>query len=407
MKTKRLILALSVAVLLPIAVNAQTQNQSPDDVVVDVTEVTITEVDCKTTYTTNWNNNWFLQLGAGINMPFVENYSPNGDAKRQITLAMNLGVGRWFSPYMGFRFSALGGSMKWENGDLSKAKYANLNLDFMWDMLNSVSGVNPKRVFSINPFVGLGGTYTWDMESKALNVIGNDGKLRHNTWTLPVSAGIQFRIRTGKYVDIFMEARGQFYADNFNGTVGGKPVDIDFTAIGGLSFNFGGVQFAENNPCTYLHYMQNLNDQVNELRGKLSKTNNELAAAKAQLPCPEPIVEVQEVDVVETNMPLATVRFTINSAKISNEQLVNVYNIAQWLETTPEATVTICGYADNETGSPEYNMKLSERRAQAVYDVLVNQYGIDGGRLTIQAFGSGTQPYETNNWNRIVIFQNN
>ncbi len=409
MKTKRLILALSVAVLLPIAVNAQTQNQSPDDVVVDVTEVTITEVDCKTTYTTNWNNNWFLQLGAGINMPFVENYIPNGDAKRQITLAMNLGVGRWFSPYMGFRFSALGGSMKWESGDLSKAKYANLNLDFMWDMLNSVSGVNPKRVFSINPFVGLGGTYTWDMESKALNVLGNDGKLRHNTWTLPVSAGIQFRIRTGKYVDIFMEARSQFYADNFNGTVGGKPVDINFTAIGGLSFNFGGVQFAENNPCTYLHYMQNLNDQVNELRGKLSRTKNELVAAKAQLPCPdpEPIVEVQEVDIVETNMPLATVRFTINSAKISNEQLVNVYNIAQWLEATPDATVTICGYADNETGSPEYNMKLSERRAQAVYDVLVNQYGIDGGRLTIQAFGSGTQPYETNNWNRIVIFQNN
>lgn len=407
MKTKQLILALGMTMMLPTAINAQSQSQQPDDVMVEVMDVTVTEVDCKPIYSTTWSENWFLQLGAGINMPFVENSLPGGDAKRKITLAMNVGVGRWFSPYMGFRFSALGGALHWENGNYSKAKYANLNLDFMWDMMNSVAGVNPNRVFSINPFVGLGGTYTWDINSAAANVYANNGKIKDNTWTLPVSAGIQFRFRTGKYVDIFMEARSQFYADNFNGTVGGKPVDVDFTAVGGLSINLGGVSFTKTDPCAYLNYMQNLNDQVNELRGQLSKTNNELAAAKAQLPCPDPVVQVNEVDVIETDMPLATVRFTINSAKISNEQMVNVYNMAQWLEEYPDATVTICGYADDETGSSEYNMKLSERRAKAVYDALVNQYGVDSGRLTIQAFGSETQPYETNNWNRIVIFRNN
>ena len=407
MKTKQLILALGMTMMLPTAINAQSQSQQPDDVMVEVMDVTVTEVDCKPIYSTAWSENWFLQLGAGINMPFVENSLPGGDAKRKITLAMNVGVGRWFSPYMGFRFSALGGALHWENGNYSKAKYANLNLDFMWDMMNSVAGVNPNRVFSINPFVGLGGTYTWDINSAAANVHANNGKIKDNTWTLPVSAGIQFRFRTGKYVDIFMEARSQFYADNFNGTVGGKPVDVDFTAVGGLSINLGGVSFTKTDPCAYLNYMQNLNDQVNELRGQLSKTNNELAAAKAQLPCPDPVVQVNEVDVIETDMPLATVRFTINSAKISNEQMVNVYNMAQWLEVYPDATVTICGYADDETGSSEYNMKLSERRAKAVYDALVNQYGVDSGRLTIQAFGSETQPYETNNWNRIVIFRNN
>lgn len=408
MKTKQLILALCIGLLLPVAANAQSRSQNPNDgVLVEVTDITITEVDCKPVYSTNWSDNWFMQLGAGINMPFVENNLPNGDARRKITLAMNVGVGRWFSPYMGFRFSALGGAIKWDNGSHSKAKYANLNLDFMWDMMNSVAGVNPHRVFSINPFVGLGGAYTWDIRSAAANVYGNNGRIRDNTWTMPVSAGIQFRIRTCKYLDIFMEARGQFYADNFNGTAGGRPIDVDFTAVGGLSINFGGVNFTKIDPCAYLNYMQNLNDQVNELRGKLTKTNNELAAAKAQLPCPEPVIQVNEMEIVETEMPLATVRFTINSAKISNEQMVNVYNMAQWLGANPGATVTICGYADDETGSPEYNMKLSEQRAQAVYDALVNQYGVDGSRLMMNAFGSDTQPYDTNNWNRIVIFLNN
>jgi outer membrane protein OmpA-like peptidoglycan-associated protein len=145
---------------------------------------------------------------------------------------------------------------------------------------------------------------------------------------------------------------------------------------------------------------------VNSLRSKLAKVNNELAVANAQLPCPDP---VEQVTVMEVNSPtpLATVRFMLNSAKITDEQMVNVYNMSQWLQANPLATITICGYADDETGSADYNMKLSEERAQAVYDVLVNEYGIDANRLTVVAFGSETQPYDTNNWNRIVIFQNN
>ena len=284
MKTKQLILALGLAMLLPCVAKAQTPET------VEITDITIAEVDCKNVYSTDWNDNWFIQMGAGINMPFVENYIGGEKGNRKISLAMNVGVGRWFSPYMGFRFSALGGALKWENGSHSKAKYANLNLDFMWDMLNSVHGVNSKRVFSINPFVGLGGTYTWDMKSAALNIRGNDGKIRNNSWSMPVSAGIQFRFRPSQYVDIFMEARGQFYGDDFNGTAGGKSIDMNFTAVGGLSFNIGGVNYDETDPCAYLGYMGKLNDQVNHLRYELSKANNELAAAKAQLPCPEPIV---------------------------------------------------------------------------------------------------------------------
>ena len=403
MKTKQLILAFGLVLALPIC--AQTQNQPPENIEVDITKVTITQVDCKPIYSANWSNNWFIQLGAGMNMPFVENYLPKTTPERQITLAMNLGVGRWFSPYMGFRFSALGGSLHWESGNYSKARYANLNLDFIWDMMNSVAGVNPNRVFSINPFVGLGGTYVWDIQSEGANVYSN-GKLRDNTWTMPVSVGIQFRLRTSKYVDIFIEPRGQFYADQFNGVVGDKPIDIDFTLIGGISYNIGGVNFTKTDPCAYLGYMQNLNDQVNNLRSKLAKVNNELAEANAQLPCPEPIEQITVVE-VDSQLPLATVRFALNSDKITSEQMVNVYNMAQWLEANPMATISICGYADNETGTADYNMKLSERRAQAVYDALVNDYGIDASRLTMIAFGSDTQPYSTNNWNRIVIFQNN
>ncbi len=74
------------------------------------------------------------------------------------------------------------------------------------------------------------------------------------------------------------------------------------------------------------------------------------------------------------------------------------------MKKNPDAKVTITGYADKDTGTADFNQKLSERRAQAVYDILTNNYGISGDRLVKAAEGSSEQPYTTNNWNRIVIF---
>jgi OOP family OmpA-OmpF porin len=46
----------------------------------------------------------------------------------------------------------------------------------------------------------------------------------------------------------------------------------------------------------------------------------------------------------------------------------------------------IAGYA-SASGSEEYNQKLSERRANAVKDYLVNTGGIDGSRLETIGYG--------------------
>ena len=100
---------------------------------------------------------------------------------------------------------------------------------------------------------------------------------------------------------------------------------------------------------------------------------------------------------------LSTVRFAKNSAMITDAEMVNVFNVAEWLKENPNQNIVIKGYADEQTGTSDYNMALSRERAQNVYDALVG-YGINPNRLSIQAEGSNTQVYETNDWNRIVIF---
>jgi len=376
--------------------------QAQETVVVTESETVVSQdVPCKTHYYTTSRDNWFIQIGAGIQSPFVENYLPDGSEKHKLTANYNIGFGKWFSPYIGWRMSFLGGAIHWDNQAASKAKIVNGNLDFMWDMFNSLGGVNSRRVFSIVPFVGLGGTYAWDFEAPASNIYNKHGKVKRSQWSLPVSAGLQLRFRLGKYVDLFFEGRAQFYGDNFNNCCYGEPVDVNISAIGGFTFNLGGSDFRSYNPCDYLSYINSLNNQVNDLRGALATTSAALAAAEAQLPCPE-VTEVTQV--VESAPLMATVRFKINSDEITEQEAVNVYNIAQWMKSNPGQSVTITGYADKDTGTSEYNMALSQRRAKAVTDILVNTYGISSDRLNIQAAGSDVQPYDVNNWNRIVIF---
>lgn len=376
------------------------------DVVVEESVVVTENIPCKTHYYTTAGDNWFIQLGAGINAPMVDNATASGhDGGLQMTAAYNLAVGKWFSPYFAWRFNTVGGAIHWKNVNFDKAKYVNASVEVMWDMFNTFK-VNPKRVFSIVPFVGVGGTYVWDYANPQGNDVYRDGTVRTDQWLLPVSAGLQFRFRLCRYVDFFAEGRFQLYGDNFNNTISGDPIEANLTAIGGFNINIGGSDFNSYNPCDYLGYIKTLNNQVNDLRADLVATAAALAAVEAQLPCPE----VAEVDVDVQPMPatplLSTVRFNINSDAIADYELVNVYNIAQWMKTNPDANVVIAGYADKDTGTAEYNQQLSKRRAEAVRTLLVNKYGIKADRLTIQANGSSAQPYSQNDWNRIVIFSN-
>ncbi|MDE6007316.1 MAG: OmpA family protein [Muribaculaceae bacterium] len=384
------------------------------DVFVD-DAVSVTEFTCDNAshYFSNSRSNWFIEIGGGAGQTLVETKYDNPVTGHLWTAAYSFGFGRWFSPYMGFRIKAIGGALHAEtpNWDYPKAdswtssKHVNLQAELMWDMFNSFGGVNENRVFSIIPFFGLGGDANWDFQDASGNIPAatncfTKGRAKSVQWTLPVSAGLQFRFRLCKYVDFFAEARATFYGDNWNNVVEGESVDAHVAAMGGFNFNIGGRGWNTFNECNYVSQIASLNGQVNDLRAQLGACAATVASLQAQLPCPE--VVQKECN----NAPLmATVRFTINSDKIMPTEEVNVYSMAEWLKANPKESIVIAGYADRDTGTTEYNMELSQRRADAVKAALVDTYGIDPSRLTTKAFGSDVQEYSTNDWNRIVIFK--
>ena len=236
----------------------------------------------------------------------------------------------------------------------------------------------------------------------AIYVYDKSGARKTSSWTLPVTAGLQFRFRLCKYVDFFAEARASFYGDNWNNVAFGDAIESNVSVLGGFNFNIGGRKFEGYNECANLAQIASLNNEVNALRGQVLAANQAIAGLEAQLPCPEPTKVVTKNCV---NAPLmTTVRFSIDSAVISPEEEVNVYNMAEWLKANPKEVVTVVGYADKDTGTAEYNLQLSKERAEAVVNQLVEKYGIAKDRLTVKYDGSDVQPYTTNDWNRIVIF---
>ncbi len=138
-------------------------------------------------------------------------------------------------------------------------------------------------------------------------------------------------------------------------------------------------------------YIDGLQSQINALRAE----NAELA--KRPVNCPD-----VEVPVADSKVIGNVIYFRINSAVVDKNQMVNVYNIAEYAKSNTE-TITLVGYADRQTGNPAYNLALSKRRAEAVADILVKKYGISRDRLKIDWKGDTVQPYNENVWNRIVL----
>jgi len=86
--------------------------------------------------------------------------------------------------------------------------------------------------------------------------------------------------------------------------------------------------------------------------------------------------------------------FDFDSATLKPESKPTLDEIAKLLTTQPDLHLKIVGHTDNQ-GSPDYNIALSERRAQSVVAALTAQYGIDAGRLS--ASGAGlTMPIASN-----------
>lgn len=107
----------------------------------------------------------------------------------------------------------------------------------------------------------------------------------------------------------------------------------------------------------------------------LKKANDELKNRK-------PEVRTQKV------VAPVYVTFEIRESKLSEEARINLSLFAEAVKKLNNDVVyTISGYADVTTGNDTINDRLSQERAQVVYDCLVNEFGVNKNQLTVEHHG--------------------
>lgn len=349
----------------------------------DFTETVEYSTDKFKVETNRFWSNWFVSAGGGVNLYFGDHDKQVKFGKR-LAPAVDVAIGKWFTPGIGVRFAYSGLSVKGatqtgihSTGEevpgkggygywLTKQKFNffNFHLDAMFNVSNLLFGYNPNRVYSLSPYVGLGVMKTNDTP-KATEIAGHFGLLN------------SFRLCDA--LDLNLDIRGTLVSDAFDGEAYGRGGEGMLSATVGLTYKFKKRGWDKAKTVVRID-----NRAINALRQQLADAeaeNDRLKRALAE-------GNRQKAKEIVTKASANLVTFQIGKATLSNEARANLSLLAEAIKAGDKSVVyTITGYADAGTGSKRINERLSKRRAEAVRDCLVKEFGVSESQLRVDHKG--------------------
>lgn len=369
------------AACLLAASTAFSQEATNEDIVIK--ETVEYSTDKHKVETNGFWSNWFISAGAGAQVYFGDH---DREAKfgNRISPALDIAIGKWFSPEIGARLMYNGlsakGATRWgqahSTGDQvdgwgigmykSKFKYFNFQVDAMFNLSNIICGYNENRVYNCSPYIGVGVMKVTD-DPKDASISGHFGIMN------------SFRISSA--IDINLDLRGTLTSDELDGEIGGRWGEGLFAATVGITYKINPRGWNSAKTVTRNVYD---NTELNRMREKLNRLNEEnarLADELARKSQEKPVVK----QIASANVLIV---FPIGKSTLSNQARVSLGMLADAINAGDESTVyTITGYADAGTGSKELNERLSKERAEAVRDCLVDEFGVDASQLKIDYKG--------------------
>ncbi len=97
-------------------------------------------------------------------------------------------------------------------------------------------------------------------------------------------------------------------------------------------------------------------------------------------------ISLQPIKIGETVI-LKNIFFDTGKHELKRESIAELNKLHEFMENNPKLSIEITGHTDN-VGAPDYNIILSQNRAKAVFDFLIEK-GIDSERLGFIGVGAG------------------
>ncbi len=349
--------------------------------------------------TNPFGSNWFITVNGGAQTLFGD-YDEKGSFGKRITPSVDLAVGKWFTPGLGLRFTGSWSAVRGfgrltdyaydldykVDGIWHKEYWSILNFhgDIMFNLTNMICGYDKDRLYHAVPYVGFGVIHSLDNSSK-----NNFG----------VNFGFLNTFRLNDKWDFNVEAKALVTNDNFDLVREGCKVDAIIGLSAGFTYKFAPREFRKTPkvaPVKQLISEAELKELQNKL-ATLAADNNNL---KEQLKNKPTTIIKEEKALVAPR----AVFFSLGSAVVSQQEVANLGFQADRMKEHSGLRYKVIGYGDSATGSATINQTLSEKRAQAVIDILVSEYGISRSSLVAEGRG-GVDKYSENYLNRMAVIE--
>ena len=343
-----------------------------------------------------WSN-WELSVAGGVNATAWDGVATNqvtGDLGWQV----EGGLTKWFNPIVGARVQLIGGELNKSNKSVN-SNWIMPHADAVINLSNWIGGYREDRVYYAKLFAGAGVNFV------DINAQGGSG--------FAATAGLINTFRVCKQLDINLELKGILSAGHdmpaYIAPVAGKYGQI-YSATLGIAYRFNkrdwSKAYSQEEVDGYLASIAALEAGLAEAHRNEGKLAERLAAQKAATDQALKDNEALRAELAKRKTSVVSstaLFFNLNSARLLDRAKSAMQILAETIAAAPKDQVfTLVGHADDETGSPEYNQKLSEKRAKAVYDYLVEN-GVNKDQLTWKGVGSSQNIFPINSTNRVVI----
>ncbi len=178
-----------------------------------------------------WDRNWFLEVKGGTSA-FLGSPVGCGDLFDRLTPALQVGIGKWFTPAVGGRVEFQGCQFK--NAEFATMKYQFIHADFMYNLTAFIrqNELGLSR-WDVIPFLGVGMVHNSDWSS------GNGSGTNH---PFAFAYGLEARYRITNRLHLLAELSGMTTMKNFDAIGSSSRFgDNMLTLSAGLSVTIGKV----------------------------------------------------------------------------------------------------------------------------------------------------------------------
>ena len=270
--------------------------------------------------------------------------------------------------------------------------YGLLTAGFKFSVNNALMGYNPESRGNFYLFADAGAAIWQNYQSEG-----------HHRLNIAADAGLGYAYRLSNHSSIFAEL-GLIDVAHAPNILKNRHHGLDAYLALGYAFNFGltaedeelnasRAALTQENIDALNEQIANLEKQVNNgkqnekrLEGRIAELESQIGSTNISNGNDQAARELQaKIDQIKADqltfyaLPFS-IQFGVDQYTVSENEHQKLKAIARVMKDNPNTKYMVYGFTDY-TGSDEYNMKLSEKRAKEVVRQLVEKYGIAESRL--------------------------